>query len=82
MSGGPKKASRWERRYMELTEQQIKRQDFVDNAIFELINELFPSDKEVEWDIEAIGEIRDAIQSQLVTRGLCTEQEFYPYIAE
>jgi len=53
---------------MELTEQQIKRQDFVDNAIFELINELFPSDKEVEWDIEAIGEIRDAIQSQLVTR--------------
>lgn len=67
---------------MELTEQQIKRQDFVDNAIFELINELFPSDKEVEWDIDVIGEIRDAIQSQFVTRGFCTEQEFYPYIAE
>lgn len=67
---------------MELTEQQIKRQDFVDNAIFELINELFPSDKEMEWNIEAIGEIRDAIQSQFVTRGFCTEQEFYPYIAE
>lgn len=65
---------------MELTEQQIERQDFVDNAIFNLISELVPSDKEMEWDIEAIGEIRDAIQSQLVTRGFCTDQEFYPYI--
>ena len=65
---------------MELTEQQIERQDFVDNAIFNLIDELVPSDKEMEWDIEAIGEIRDAIQSQLVTRGFCTDQEFYPYI--
>lgn len=67
---------------MELTEQQIKRQDFVDNAIFGLINELLPSDKEVEWDIEAISEIRDAILSQLVKRGLCMEQEFYPYLVE
>ena len=67
---------------MSLTEQQIERQDFVDNAIFNLINELIPSSKEMEWNIEAIGEIRDAIQSQLVTRGICTEQEFYPYIAE
>ena len=65
---------------MELTKQQIERQDFVDNAIFELINELIPSDKEMEWDIEVIGEIRDVIQSQLVKRGFCTEQEFYPYI--
>ena len=67
---------------MSLTEQQIERQDFVDNARFNLINELIPSSKEMEWNIEAIGEIRDAIQSQLVTRGFCTEQEFYPYIAE
>ena len=67
---------------MELTKQQIERQDFVDNAIFELINELIPSEKEMEWDIEAIGEIRDALQSQLVAKGICTEQEFYPYIEE
>ena len=67
---------------MSLTEQQIERQDFVDNAIFDLINELIPSGKEMEWDIETIGEIRDAIQSQLVERGFCTEQEFYPYIEE
>ena len=65
---------------MELTEQQIERQDFVDNAISELINKVIPSDKKLEWDIKAIGEIRDAIQAQLVERGICSEQEFYPYL--
>lgn len=65
---------------MELTDQQIARQDCVDNAIYDLINELIPSDKEMDWDIEAIGAVRDAIQSKLVERGLCTEQEFYPFI--
>ena len=67
---------------MELTDHQIARQDFVDNAIFDLINELIPSDKEMEWDIEVIGEVRDVIQAMLVGRGICTEQEFYPYIEE
>jgi hypothetical protein len=67
---------------MELTDQQISRQDFVDNAIHDLINELIPSDKEMEWDIEVIGEVRDVIQAMLVGRGICTEQEFYPYIEE
>ncbi|MCR5065136.1 MAG: hypothetical protein K6A67_05130 [Bacteroidales bacterium] len=69
-----------EKRNMELTKQQIERQDFVDNAIFELINKLIPSDKKMEWDIEAIGEIRDAIQAYFVGRGFCTGKEFYPYI--
>ena len=67
---------------MELTDQQIARQDIVDNAIYDLINELIPSDKEMEWDIEVIGEVRDVIQAMLVGRGICTEQEFYPYIEE
>lgn len=65
---------------MELTKQQIERQDFVDNVIYDLINRLIPSEKEMEWDIESIGEIRDVIQSQLVAKGICTEQEFYPYV--
>lgn len=67
---------------MELTKQQIERQDFVDNAIFNLINELIPSDKEMEWDIEFIGVVRDAIQTRLVEKGICSEQEYYPYIEE
>jgi len=65
---------------IELTDQQIARQDYVDNAIYDLINELIASDKEMDWDIEIIGEVRDAVRALLVERGLCTEQEFYPYI--
>ena len=61
---------------MNLTKQQIERQDFVDNAIYDMINELIPSNKEMEWNIEAIGEVRDAIQNQLIDRGICTKEEF------
>ena len=44
-----------------LTKKQIERQDFVDNQIFELIQKLLPSSKQIDWDIEAIGAVRDAI---------------------
>lgn len=67
---------------MELTSQQIERQDFVDNAIYELINLVVPTNQEISWDIEVIGDVRDVIQQKLVERGICTEQEFYPYIEE
>ncbi|MBS3921024.1 MAG: hypothetical protein KG012_19290 [Deltaproteobacteria bacterium] len=32
-------------------DEQIKRQDFVDNQIFDLVNRLIPSEKVIEWDI-------------------------------
>ena len=66
-----------------LTQQQIERQDFVDNAIFSLIRSVNPSNKEIEWNIEMIGEIRDVVKEWLVDKlSLTTEQEFYPYIEE
>jgi hypothetical protein len=34
-----------------LNEDQIKRQDFVDNEIYNLINRLNPSKREIDWDI-------------------------------
>ncbi len=40
-----------------LTDEQIKRQDFVDNRIFELIQELNPSQTEIDWDIEVVANI-------------------------
>jgi len=40
----------------ELTEEQIKRQDSVDNAIYQLIQELNPTADEIRWDIEMIGD--------------------------
>lgn len=65
---------------MELTDKQIAQQDYIDNKVFALLNELNPSDKELEWDINAIGRIRDTIAQVFAEKGICTEQEFYPYI--
>lgn len=62
-----------------LTKQQIERQDFVDNQIFELMQKLIPPSKQIEWDIEVIGEIRDAIRKQIVDKQkLMSEVKFYP----
>ena len=65
----------------ELTEEQIKRQDSVDNAIYQLIREINPVDKQIAWDIEMIGEIRDVVTEWMVERLKITgEQVFYPYL--
>jgi len=62
-----------------LNDDQIKRQDFVDNEIYDLVKRLIPSTKEIEWDIEMIGDIRDTIQHWLVDRYKIVEElEFYP----
>jgi len=62
-----------------LTEDQIKRQDFVDNGIFDLVKRLNPSRRELEWDIEMIGDIRDTIQHWLVDRYKMVDKlKFYP----
>ena len=67
----------------ELTEEQIKRQDSVDNAIYQLIQELNPTADEIRWDIEMIGEVRDVIGDWIVERLKITdEQGFYPYLEE
>ena len=64
-----------------LNEDQIKRQDFVDNKIYELVNQLVPSEKKIGWNIEMIGDIRDTIQHWLVNRyKIFDELEFYPYV--
>jgi hypothetical protein len=66
---------------VKLTKKQIKRQDFVDNAIFELIQKLLPADKKLKWDIGGIGAVRDAIQARIVDeRKLMSEAEFYSYL--
>ena len=51
-----------------LSEEQMKRQDFVDNQIYDLVKRLNPSRREIEWDIEMIADIRDTIQHWLVDR--------------
>jgi hypothetical protein len=67
----------------ELTLKEIERQDFVDNAIFDLIKDLSLSTKKIDWNIEMIGEIRDVISDWIVNKlKMCTEQEFYAIIDE
>jgi hypothetical protein len=64
----------------ELTDKQIQRQDFVDNAIFDLIQSLNTTDKAINWNIEMIGEIRDVIAEWMTERlNITDEQNFYPY---
>lgn len=67
----------------ELTNEQIERQDSVDSSIFELVQLLNPSNREIEWNIEMIGEIRDCIEEWLVEHLRVTSREaFYPYMKE
>ncbi len=62
-----------------LTKQQIGRQDFVDNQIFELMQRLIPQSKQIDWDIEAIGAVRDVIRDCIINnQKLMSEAEFYP----
>ena len=66
----------------ELTNEQIARQDFVDNSIFELLQSLNPSSQEIDWDIEAVGTVRDCITQLLAEKLKITdEMSFYPYTA-
>ena len=51
-----------------LSENQIKRQGFVDNQIYDLVERLIPSTGEMKWNIEMIGDIRDTIQHWLVDK--------------
>ena len=67
---------------MELTKKQLERQDFVDNAIFYLLETLNPTKKQLNWDIEVIGAIRNQISDYFVDVEICKVQEFYPYIEE
>ena len=62
-----------------LTKKELERQDFVDNTIFEMLGELVPANRKLRWDIEIIGAVRDAIQTQLIARGVMIKQQFYPY---
>lgn len=67
---------------MELTKSQIDRQDFVDNAIFSLLQDLNPSNEEINWDIEFIGELRDLIKNRYIELQLSNIEDFYPEIDE
>ena len=63
---------------IEMSDEQIKRQDFVDNTIFELIHRINPTGQQISWDIEMIGYIRDSIINELQNKLGISEFEIYP----
>ena len=57
----------------------MERQDTVDNAIFLLLKEINPTKKEIDWNIEFIGDIRDVVADWFTQKlNLCDEMTFYP----
>ncbi len=55
---------------------QLERQDFVDNAIHALLEEL--ADMVIQWDVSLLGAVRDIISDEFESRGIMTEADFYP----
>jgi hypothetical protein len=71
---------------MELTDKQISRQDFVDNHIYNLLNDLFrdvqPHNQQgrLAWDIIDIAIVRDLIYSRIFKRLGVNEQDYYGFL--
>jgi hypothetical protein len=63
---------------VEMSDEPTKRQDFVDNAIFELIQCTNPTERQISWDIEMIGNIRDSLVSELQNKLGISEFDIYP----
>ncbi len=61
-----------------MTDEQLERQDFVDNTAFSSIREINPTTREISWDIEMIGNVRDVIVNELQKKLGITEFEIYP----
>ncbi len=67
----------------ELSIEQLRRQDYVDNAIFDLVNHLNPSEKEIAWNIQMLADIREQVRYWLVDAyRLSDELAFYPFVEE
>lgn len=68
---------------IEFTSAQIKRQDFVDNLIFDTIRGIHPTCSKMKWDIEMIADVREAIRYWVVEQHkLCTEEDYYAFLDE
>ena len=61
-----------------MTDDQLKRQDFIDNSIFSLVQTINPTTQKISWDIEMIGNIRDVVVDELEKKLGISEFEIYP----
>ncbi|WP_013627334.1 hypothetical protein [Rubinisphaera brasiliensis] len=63
-----------------LTEQQLERQDFVDNTIHYCLEEL--AGEPLEREFTLIGVVRDVVTEEFESRGIVSEARFYPCIED
>ena len=63
----------------ELTDEEMDRIDHVQQLTYEYINKMLPDGKEVEYDLEMIDDVIEAVWGAIKDREICTEMEFYPY---
>lgn len=61
-----------------LTDEQLRRQEFVDNTIHAMLIEL--TGFEFERDSYLIGTVRDCVCEVFSRSGIMSESEFYPFI--
>jgi len=61
-----------------MTDEQLRHQDLVDNAVFFLIQNTNPTNKPIHWNIEMIGNIRDSLVRELEKKLGITEFQIYP----
>ena len=66
----------------ELTDEEIKRIDFVQNETFEYLKRLLPADKakKLEFDTDMLTYIAESVAEVFDEKGLMSESECYPYV--
>lgn len=83
-----KRCAREGKMIVELTKEQIQQQDFVDNAIHDMAQDLIKDHAGMifNWDIEFISQVRDMTIAYFLEHGyLANEQDaqnFYPEVKE
>ena len=63
----------------EFTDKEVERLDFINEKVGSFINEILPDGKKITVDPDLTDEVISAIWDCLKDRGICTENDFYPF---
>ena len=63
----------------ELTDKEMDRIDHIQQLTYDYILEMLPDGKAVEYDLDMIDDVIEAVWGAIKDREICTEMEFYPY---
>lgn len=64
---------------LELTDEEMERIDHIQHLTYDYILKMLPDGKAVEWDLDLIDEVIEAVWEAIKDRDICTEGQFYPY---